>query len=72
MNGDGPFGVPRPDIELTAEIIPGDMIEEIEGTLADYPLSYLQKLLNIFGCSIGDLSRKIAKAKGLKCKSKKE
>jgi hypothetical protein len=68
MNGDGPFGVSRPgyNLEITAEIVPGATIEQIEKSLSSYSFSSLQKLILIFDCSLDDLSRKIAKAKGLK------
>jgi len=65
MNGDGPFGVPRPE-KITAEIVPGNTLKEIEDSLSTYDFSSMQKLMMIFGCSIGELPHKIARAKGIK------
>lgn len=73
MNGDGPFGVPKTDVtksrpieEVEAFEIAGDTVLEISLTLGQYSYEDLRRLMVIFGCEIGDLATKIAKAKGIK------
>ena len=57
--------------KLWAEIIPGDTAEEIEQALSDYPFDEISRLMSVFGCEIKDLAHNIARAKGIKCQSKK-
>lgn len=58
------------DQEITACMVEGNTLEEIEQTLSAMPFGHVKKLLEIYKCKVGDLTRKISLAKGIKCSAK--
>lgn len=55
------------DENLSACMIPGNTIQEIESHIEFLDYKITKKLLAAYGCSITDLAYRIAKAKGIKC-----
>jgi len=59
------------DQNITAYLIPGNTLEEIEQSLAKEKFEIIKKLMRIYQRDIGDLARRIAQTKGIKCPPKK-
>lgn len=55
------------DQNITACMIPGDTLEEIERNLNKEKFRFIKKLMQIYQCNVGDLAHKIARTKGIKC-----
>ena len=77
MNNKGLVEIPKLgagtdyDQKITACMIPGDTIEEIENHLESLDFDVLKRLMLVYDCGVGDIQHHIARMKGIKCKTKK-
>lgn len=60
------------DQNITAYLIRGQTIKEIEDHLESLNFDIIKKLMLVYDCRIEDLIYNIARAKGIKCSQKKD